>query len=542
MPVPIIKATTDIPARLFGGNAQEVEVVGLDYTLHLDIEKLPKSDAPVLNDGKWTVCWDEALNTYTRVEYSHLSTLVPSPPLLDITGAVVPFVWNEYIYDTSEGDTSTATTMRLLRAKMPPNHPTNNLSVMAIEARPEGGGTNGPVATETGLSVSAIKKNWQHSTALCGEVDGITIVVRNGGPTPTSFATGSDASGLVMNVSQMHGTGYAVGVEGSVSNINADYSINHELGFQIGASEGVIDFYSGMVLNANKGAYNYAYFAQNTVNGSFADFLRFQDASSNTLFNVSGSGKLFVGATTPSTSTTTGALTVAGGVGMAGSLNLSGGGTSIFSFGTDYALYGASSNAIHRANTHVWYNYAASLQVAILNSVGLQVLTATPSTSSTTGAFTVNGGVGIGGTVNAAAGGFARPGATGAMLTTNDTNATATSQVSVLFLRNSGGVGSITTTNAATAYNTSSDGRLKDDLKDFDAGCIIDRTKVYDFRWKRAGERTYGIVAQEAVKVYPQAIFHDEKTDWWGVDYSKYVPLLLAEVKTLRARVAELER
>jgi hypothetical protein len=103
------------------------------------------------------------------------------------------------------------------------------------------------------------------------------------------------------------------------------------------------------------------------------------------------------------------------------------------------------------------------------------------------------------------------------------------------------GVGSITVSASATAFNTSSDGRLKEDLQSFDAGSIIDDTEVYDFLWKDAGERAYGIVAQQAVEVYPQAIFHDETSDWWGVDYSKYVPVLLQELKAVRARLAELE-
>jgi len=43
------------------------------------------------------------------------------------------------------------------------------------------------------------------------------------------------------------------------------------------------------------------------------------------------------------------------------------------------------------------------------------------------------------------------------------------------------------------------------------------------------------------VNVYPQATFHDMKDDRWYIDYSKYVPVLLQEMKALRARVAELE-
>jgi len=104
-------------------------------------------------------------------------------------------------------------------------------------------------------------------------------------------------------------------------------------------------------------------------------------------------------------------------------------------------------------------------------------------------------------------------------------------------------VGSISITSNATAYNTSSSAELKEDLQSFDAGRIVDDTEVYDFKWKDTSERSYGIIAQQAVEVYPQAITHieNEEQDWWGVDYSKYVPVILQELKALRARVAELE-
>jgi Chaperone of endosialidase len=103
--------------------------------------------------------------------------------------------------------------------------------------------------------------------------------------------------------------------------------------------------------------------------------------------------------------------------------------------------------------------------------------------------------------------------------------------------------GNISVANAtSTAYNTSSDVRLKTDAQSFDAGPILDATNVYNFEWTTApGVRAYGVMAQEANEVFPDAIHHDEESDTWGVDYSKYVPLLLNEVKALRARVAALE-
>ena len=108
-----------------------------------------------------------------------------------------------------------------------------------------------------------------------------------------------------------------------------------------------------------------------------------------------------------------------------------------------------------------------------------------------------------------------------------------------------GAVGQIATTATATSYVTSSSGELKEDLKSFDAGNIVDDTNVYDFAWKKTGERSYGVIAQQAIDIYPTAVTHTEKSEagdeFWGVDYSKYVPVLLQELKALRARVLELE-
>jgi hypothetical protein len=107
--------------------------------------------------------------------------------------------------------------------------------------------------------------------------------------------------------------------------------------------------------------------------------------------------------------------------------------------------------------------------------------------------------------------------------------------------RSGNNVGSVSVTTTATAYNTASDYRLKQDFNTFDAGNIIDNTQVYDFAWKSTGERSYGVIAQHAVEVYPAAVNYNEAQDWWGIDYSKYVPVLLNELKALRARVAQLE-
>ena len=107
------------------------------------------------------------------------------------------------------------------------------------------------------------------------------------------------------------------------------------------------------------------------------------------------------------------------------------------------------------------------------------------------------------------------------------------------FVNANGGVGSIVTLNSATTYNTASDGRRKKNLRDFDSGVFLDALEVWHFDWI-AGGSGYGVIAQDAQKVFPDAITEGED-GFLLADYSKFVPLLIAEIKALRARVAELE-
>jgi hypothetical protein len=124
------------------------------------------------------------------------------------------------------------------------------------------------------------------------------------------------------------------------------------------------------------------------------------------------------------------------------------------------------------------------------------------------------------------------------------TNSDATAYAIAFFNAASSSVGYITTTATTTAYSTSSDGRLKEDARELstaEVGTIIDGTEVYDFKWKETGERAFGIIAQQAAPVYATPITHDETSDRYFVDYSKYIPVVLRELQALRKRVAELE-
>ena len=105
-------------------------------------------------------------------------------------------------------------------------------------------------------------------------------------------------------------------------------------------------------------------------------------------------------------------------------------------------------------------------------------------------------------------------------------------------------VGTIAVTGSATAYNTSSDQRLKDNIVDApSASDDIDAIQVRSFDWKVDGShQKYGMVAQELQSVAPEAVSAPEDPEeMMGVDYSKLVPMLVKEIQSLRARVAQLE-
>jgi hypothetical protein len=109
-------------------------------------------------------------------------------------------------------------------------------------------------------------------------------------------------------------------------------------------------------------------------------------------------------------------------------------------------------------------------------------------------------------------------------------------------------VGSISMTNSTTAYNTTSDYRLKEDLQGFAGLDMVSKIPVYDFKWKTDESRSYGVMAHELQEVLPDAVTgdkdainEDESINPQGVDYSKIVPLLVKSIQELKAEIESLK-
>lgn len=99
-----------------------------------------------------------------------------------------------------------------------------------------------------------------------------------------------------------------------------------------------------------------------------------------------------------------------------------------------------------------------------------------------------------------------------------------------------------------TTYNTSSDYRLKENLKQFSGLNLVSKLKMYDFKWKEADWRMYGGLAHEIAEVLPYAVSGEKDAvdeegniKSQGVDYSTLVPLLVKAIQEQQTQIDALK-
>jgi hypothetical protein len=104
-------------------------------------------------------------------------------------------------------------------------------------------------------------------------------------------------------------------------------------------------------------------------------------------------------------------------------------------------------------------------------------------------------------------------------------------------------VGNIRTTGTTTAYNTSSDYRLKENVVEM-TGALdrVSQLKPSRFNFISDGDTVDGFLAHEVQEVVPEAITGEKDAvdeegnpDYQGIDQSKLVPLLVGAIQELKA-------
>jgi hypothetical protein len=130
----------------------------------------------------------------------------------------------------------------------------------------------------------------------------------------------------------------------------------------------------------------------------------------------------------------------------------------------------------------------------------------------------------------------------GFLIHSTDTSGNAHDQIH--FRRNDSKVGSISTTNSATAYNTSSDRRLKQDIEPLAATDKLMQMNPVSYNWKADpdGPRSMGFIAQEMEELCPDAVSTDNTDEaMMSMDYGRITPILVSALQDAHRKIEQLE-
>jgi hypothetical protein len=119
----------------------------------------------------------------------------------------------------------------------------------------------------------------------------------------------------------------------------------------------------------------------------------------------------------------------------------------------------------------------------------------------------------------------------------------------MLFYHSGTGVGSITYSDTATAYNTSSDYRLKNTIAPMTSALAkVAQLKPVTYKWNADGSDGEGFIAHELAEVCPQAVSGEKdavdaegKPQYQGIDTSFLVATLTAAIQEQQALIYSLK-
>lgn len=363
--------------------------------------------------------------------------------------------------------------------------------------------------------INGSERNWGFANNI--DAQG-SLSVRYGasqGADPTTTMAQFSSTGLAVT-GALNATGYVTGAGTNPGGL--------------GGSRWVYDWFSG-------DHRNFSYGANSSTNGAWSWITQRSDGSNSV---------------TPMSLTSTG-LAVTGTLSSSGNANflnakVDDGNWFYWGASGDSRITGSSSSDEISILTN-------NAQRMLVNNTGLAV---TGTLSCTTGAnfATSSGNVGIGTsnsdpTNNRVNGMFiTNEGRLYARATGSwDLGSNSSTPVHITFYTDNGSAritaGSISSSSSTTAFNTSSDARLKINVRDYSTGNLFDLLQPRIFDWRSGEKNSIGFIAQELYAVYPQAVSPgddgEEIERTWGVDFSKLAPALVAEVKSLRQRLAALE-
>lgn len=119
----------------------------------------------------------------------------------------------------------------------------------------------------------------------------------------------------------------------------------------------------------------------------------------------------------------------------------------------------------------------------------------------------------------------------------------------MFFQRQGNNIGNIAARENLVAYNTSSDYRLKTDLKNYNGLELVNKVKTYDYSWKSDNSRMHGVMAHELSELLPYAVTgikdavdKEGKIIPQSVDYSKLTPILIKAIQEQDLKINEQQK
>ena len=102
-----------------------------------------------------------------------------------------------------------------------------------------------------------------------------------------------------------------------------------------------------------------------------------------------------------------------------------------------------------------------------------------------------------------------------------------------------GNVGNIRTSGSATAYDTSSDYRLKENVEPIQNGLQrLKQLNPVQFDWKVDGTTSEGFIAHEVQEIFPDAVGGEKDgEEMQGMDYGRITPLLVKAIQEQQAQI-----
>ena len=214
----------------------------------------------------------------------------------------------------------------------------------------------------------------------------------------------------------------------------------------------------------------------------------------------------------------------------------------------EYVTANAAAQYVQAANSHLWYTAASGAADAEITDFATAKMTLDASgnlligTTTNTGSARIYTEVGGNGHVvkQTSAGGYCF-----------GANAFSNGGTYYLTYFEAAGtaVGSITSNGTGVTYGTLSDYRLKEAVQPLVGGLArVSALKPSIYKWKSDGSSGEGFLAHELADVVPSAVIgskdevnEDGSIKAQGVDLSKVVPILVAAIQELTARVQTLE-